>query len=121
MRFTRSFGVSVVCVMALAAGCGGSAQSGVITAPRLGVIAGLVSPCVGVALSSNYVKLPVRVTLSQRSHTLASEVVHGRATYRFMEPQGQYLVSTDAPGTMPVHVILRPGEVARANVLARCR
>lgn len=96
-------------------------RSGVSDASHPGVITGLVSPCAGVELPSAFAQIPVRVTLSQRAHRVASQVIQGMGTYRFNEPQGEYVVSTDQSSITPTHVTVHSGEVARVNLLAECK
>jgi len=117
VTFVRSLSVSLVCLLALASGCG----RGAATSVKTGLITGVASPCVGVAKTENQIaKMPVRVTLTQRSRTVASQVVYGSHTYRFTEPKGQYLVSSDQSGVTPASVTLHTGEVARINLFSPC-
>jgi len=112
----------------LLAACGGAATTtttppgaGTTTTGPAGVITGVASPCVGyAATASQMAQLPVRVTLTEGSRTVTSVIVRGSHTYRFIEPPGRYIVSSDQSGVTPTGVNLRPSEVAHIDLISPC-
>jgi hypothetical protein len=71
---------------------------------------------------TQFADLTVRVTISQGSHTVASQAVRGSHVYAFTLPPGRYLVSSDGlGGSPPTHVDLRAGEVLRTNLYSLCQ
>jgi len=111
----------------LLAACGGVGTTtttppgaGTTTTPP-GVITGVASPCVGYAATAGQMaKLPVRVTLTEGPRTVTSVIVRGSHTYRFTEPPGRYIVSSDQSGVTPTGVNLRPSEVAHIDLISPC-
>ena len=108
--------VTLACLTLLVSSCAAGAPKSAAS-----VITGAAAPCVGAASQANYDKIPVRVTLTQGSRTIASQVIDGRGTYRFKEPQGTYVVSTDQPYVAPVHVTTRSGEASQVDLVPSCK
>jgi hypothetical protein len=72
------------------------------------------------ATSTAYAKIPVRVTLSTGTGTVASTVVHGRAHYSFKVSPGIYQVSI-GKALPAVHVTVRPGTHEHASIIPNCK
>jgi hypothetical protein len=123
-----SLGVKVclkpaILVIALAlAGCTTGHDSG----PVPGTIAGVADPCIGSALPHNS-PIPRRISLQQHSKPVASEVVYAtttnrfHSTYRFTEPPGTYVVTSDQQYVTPLSVKLASGGTVRAGLLVACK
>lgn len=104
-----------ICALGFAAGCSTGSTAGTVT--------GVASPCIGSGVTSaEYANLPVEVTLTQASHTIASQTVKGKHVYRFTALPGTYVVSThEGQGSMPVRLALSSSGVARVNIPSTCR
>jgi hypothetical protein len=111
---SRPLGITLVCLLALAAACGSSTSTP-------GVITGTATPCVGATTLYAYRKIPVRVTLAKWSQVVAHQSGHGSMTYRFSEAPGQFQVSSDQSGTSPVSVAVHSGETTRVDLNAHCK
>jgi hypothetical protein len=65
--------------------------------------------------------LPVQVTVTQGSRTIASQTVRGSHVYVFTLPPGSYVVSSDAlGGNHPSRITLHSGEVRQVNLYSMC-
>ena len=85
--------------------------------PGVGVVTGVAAPCRGTATAA-YDAIPVQVSL-QQGYPFASEIVHGRSTFRFLVTPGTYLLSSDAmPGSKSITVSAH--RTTRMNLLPSC-
>lgn len=119
-RNLRIVAVIVTGVLGLtAAACTGHNTSSVV-APKLGVVTGSATPCVGAASSYAYRRIPVRITLTKGSQIVAHQSGHGTVTYRFSVAPGKFQVSSDQSGTSPVTVTIRSGATIRVDLVSHC-
>ena len=100
----------------LIAGCGRSAS------PTSAVVTGIATPCVGAATTAQYARDPVKVTVKAGRRTFASETMTGSHDYRFVVPQGRYIVYSDqfqVPLFVPA--VLQSGETDHVNLVPSCK
>ena len=90
------------------------------TGSQDGTVTGTAAPCVGVAPQVQYAPLPVRITLRHGQLVVASDVIHGRATYSLMAPAGSYPLESDQL-SKALHVTLRAGRTIRVDLIPSCK
>jgi len=111
-----SFLVTAVLAVSLA-GCGRASTTPGIAAKVHGQVTGLAQQCAGLPRARPY---PVEVTLRRGDRLLARQTQLGSHTYRFSEPPGTYVVTTNQSYVVPVTVRLRAGQVVHADLWAAC-
>jgi hypothetical protein len=85
------------------------------------VVTGVATPCVGVTTSIEYAMMAVGVTISQHSHVVSRQVVRGSHTFRFIEPPGNYELTSDQQYVSPQSVAVDSGQTVRLTLKASCR
>jgi len=90
------------------------------TTSRDGTVTGTAAPCEGLASQAEYAQLPVLVTLRHGQLVIASDVIHGRATYSLTAPPGSYLLASDQIPTA-VHVRLMAAKTVRVDLIPVCK
>ncbi len=95
----------------------------VICKPALavGVVTGVATPChPQESTVGELASIPVTVTLIAGGNTVATQTVTGSHIYRFVVAPGIYEVSSSGHPQQPASVMVRPGEVMRANLFSDC-
>jgi len=112
----RCLAAPLLLTAGLLADCGGSES------PSSAVVTGTASPCVGVTTASQYVKIPVQVTIKREGRTVARETLTGNHIYRFVIPPGRYVVESDQiPTYVDVFVALTSGETDHVDLFPKCK
>lgn len=99
------------------AGCGGSTTSPKTASPHLGVLLGVAGECSGEPGAPSH---PVQVIVYRGGRIVVKQTKLGSFNFKFSLPAGQYRVTTNQSGVVPVHVTLQSGGVAHASVFADC-
>jgi hypothetical protein len=99
------------------AGCGSASTTPGVSRAVHGEVTGLAQQCAGLPRARPY---PVEVTLRKGGRLLARQTKLGSHTYRFSEPPGTYVVTTNQSYVVPVKVRLRAGQVVHADLWAAC-
>src|ERR1039458_6665467 len=87
-----------------------------------GILTGVAAPCVGLATTAEYARLPVEVAVNEGSRTVVSETVTGRHTYRFTVPPGRYTISSDEfQAPLNVRVVLHSGKTDHVDLMPACK
>lgn len=108
----------VTAVLAVSlAGCGGPSTIPTVSAIVDSEVTGLAQQCAGPARARPF---PVKVTLRKGDYVLARQTGLGSHTYRFSEPPGTYVVTTNQSYVVPVTVRLRVRQVVHADLWAAC-
>jgi len=108
----------VIAVLAVSlAGCGRPSTIPRVSATGDGEVTGLAQQCAGLPRARPH---PVEVTLRNSDHVLARHTGLGSHTYRFSEPPGTYVVTTNQSYVVPVTVRLRARQVVHADLWADC-
>ena len=108
--------VTAVLVVSLP-GCGRASTTPNVSAPVDGEVTGLAQQCTGPAKALPF---PVEVTVRRGGRLLARQTRLGSHAYRFSEPPGTYVVTTNQSYVVPVTVHLRAGQVVHADLWAAC-
>ena len=99
------------------AGCGRASTTPKVTTPVDGEVTGLAQQCAGLPRAR---PSPVEVTVRKGGRLLARETQLASHVYRFSEPAGTYVVTTNQSYVVPVTVRLRAGRVVHADLWAAC-
>ncbi len=99
------------------AACGGSTTSPKAANPHLGVLSGMAGECSG---SPDAPSHPVEVIIYRDSRVVVKQTKLGSHSFKSSLPAGQYRVTTNQSGVVPVNVIVQSGGVAHASVFADC-
>ena len=99
------------------AGCGRASTTPRVSTTVDGEVTGLAQQCAGLPRARPY---PVEVTLRKGGRLLARQTKLGSHAYRFSEPPGTYVVTTNQSYAVPVTVRLRAGQVVHADLWAAC-
>ena len=111
-----SFLVTGVLAVSLA-GCGSASTTPRVSTTVHGEVTGLAQQCTGLPRAR---PTPVEVTLRRDDRLLARQTQLGSHAYRFSEPPGTYVVTTNQSYVVPVTVRLRAGRVVHADLWAAC-
>jgi hypothetical protein len=110
------FLVTAVLAVSLA-GCDRASTTPRVSTTVDGEVTGLAQQCTGLPRAR---PSPVEVTLRGGNRLPARETELGSHTYRFSEPPGSYVVTTNQSYVVPVTVRLRAGRVVHADLWAAC-
>ncbi|MGO8863274.1 MAG: hypothetical protein ACLQRH_21295 [Acidimicrobiales bacterium] len=99
------------------AGCEGSTTSPKTASPHLGALLGVAGECSGEPGAPSH---PVQVIVYRGGRIVVKQTKLGSFNFKFSLPAGQYRVTTNQSGVVPVHVTLQSGGVAHASVFADC-
>jgi hypothetical protein len=108
-------------LIAFAAGCDTDTMPGAAAGSAEGKITGTATPCVGATSVRALRRIPVRVTLSEGSRTVADESGRGSVHYVFSESPGQYRLSSDQSATTPRIVVVHAGVTSRVDLVSSCK
>lgn len=98
-------------------GCSSASTSPKVSQQAHGVITGLAQECSGSPVVPPH---PVEVALHQGDRLIVRQTQLGSHTYRFSEPPGTYVVTSNQSYVVPITVTLRAGKVAHADLMAAC-
>ena len=115
---TRSLCIALLGIVVVCAGCGGASSSP--PAQRPGIIEGSATPCVGLTTLYAYNRLPVTVELHQGGRVVARHSGKGTVTFRFSQPPGRYVVSSDQR-PRPATVNLHSGHTVKVDLSSSCK